>query len=661
MRIHCRKARRLAAGMASFGLEQRPDARNGSQISPTALRCLTDRLASTYARLGKNGVRNLSSVRRALVAYSMSSTFVQTTLDYLKAFKRFSGFDVDYVHVTHHASMGFDFDGYDIVFHSYCARLCFEGYVSESYREHLRNFPGVKVLAVQDEYDHTDTLKAAIKDLKFDIVLTCVPQDSLEYVYPRAEFPDVEFITVFTGYVPDDFASSLPPAKPLAERPIFIGYRGRDIGGRYGRLGFDKFEIGRRMKELCDARGIETDIAMDEASRIYGTAWLDFVGSCRAMLGSESGSNVFDFDGRIDARFKEATAANGGVPPSYSDFLPIVADRDIEIAMGQISPRVFECAIMRTPMVLFKGRYSDAIIPDEHYISLEKDFSNFEDVLARLRDLPELENMTRRAFGHLVGTGRFTYKTFYAGVAAAIGKKLEGRLRKTAGLSTPVSILMLGEDGRIVETPTSWPMGPTAFEIRQSVEEAMNYRRQCDTLIVEFDRVRSVFEFELDRVQEIYAKELQHIDREGKSHEEFLSNCDFSCSELTKLINYYDNECADLSRERREAFDAFQAALANGLEVLSCEAARLLFNREKCGYFRMIERLKQLNEAYQAERAQLERAYRVYLDELSRKAPSPASEHLSNEAPRPVLIHRLLKVVSAVKSLIKRIAIWRRG
>ncbi|RYF30133.1 MAG: hypothetical protein EOO23_05805, partial [Comamonadaceae bacterium] len=270
----------------------------------------------------------MSSIKRVLAAYSMSSTYVQTTLDYLNALKQFSGFEVDYIHVTHQAVMGVEFDSYDIVFHNYCARLCFDDYVSSSYKESMRKFSGIKVLAVQDEYDRTDTLKAAIKDLGFDIVLTCVPQDSLEYVYPSSEFPGVEFITVFTGYVPDDFAEGALPPKRLAERPIFIGYRGRDIGGRYGRLGFDKFEIGRRMKELCDARGIATDIAMDEASRIYGRAWLEFVGDCRAMLGAESGSNVFDFDGSIEARFQELTAANGGVAPSYADFLPIVALRD---------------------------------------------------------------------------------------------------------------------------------------------------------------------------------------------------------------------------------------------------------------------------------------------------------------------------------------------
>ena len=154
------------------------------------------------------------------------------------------------------------------------------------------------------------------------------------------------------------------------------------------------------------ARGIPNDIAMDEESRIYGPAWFDFIGNCRAMLGSESGSNVFDFDGTIAATYNKMTEANGGRAPSYEEFRPFVEKRDNEISMGQISPRVFECALMRTPMILFRGRYSDALNPDEHYIPLEKDFSNIDTVLEKLNDIAALESMTERAYRHLIGSGQ---------------------------------------------------------------------------------------------------------------------------------------------------------------------------------------------------------------------------------------------------------------
>lgn len=363
---------------------------------------------------------------RMLVAYGMESTFTQTTRDYLEALKCYSGYEVEYLHVTNSADILVDLSRYDIIFHNYCARLCFENYISPKYLELLRSYGGLKILAVQDEYNFTNRLRAAIKNLGFDIVLTCIPQDALEYVYPRGDFPGVEFVTVFTGYVPDEFAQAERRPKPLSERSIFIGYRGRSLGANYGSLGFDKYQIGWRMKQICDERGIRTDISMSEESRIYGSAWFDFVGDCRAMLGSESGSNVFDFDGSIDAQYIALTKERGR-SPTYEEFAPYIAEREREISIGQISPRIFECAVMRTPLILFNGRYSDAISAGEHYIMLEKDFSNVSDVLKKLDDLPALEEMAKRAYQHLVASRRFGYHSYGVMLRALIDRHLTKR------------------------------------------------------------------------------------------------------------------------------------------------------------------------------------------------------------------------------------------
>jgi hypothetical protein len=380
-----------------------------------------------------------------LVAYSMGGTHVQTTLDYLLALKRHVGCDVDYVHVTHGAVMGFDLSAYDIVFHNYCARLCFEDYVSQSYLDALRAFRGLKMLAVQDEYDNTNVLKSAIKDLGFHVVLTCVPQHSLEYVYPRAEFPGTRFETVLTGYVSDDSTAGRAGThvKPLAERPIVIGYRGRDIGAKYGQLGFDKYEIGRRMREICKARGIPHDIAVDEGSRIYGLGWFDFVGNCRAMLGSESGSNLFDFDGSVRLAV-ERMSAELGRPISYAEFRAEIGDREDKVSMGQVSPRIFECAAMLTPMVLFRGQYSGVAEPDRHYIALEKDFSNVDEVLTRLEDLQALEAMARRAYEDIVTSGKYSYRTFGKRLRVIIDEEWP----KCAGAVV---------DSPLLETPSATP------------------------------------------------------------------------------------------------------------------------------------------------------------------------------------------------------------
>ena len=230
----------------------------------------------------------------------MSSTYVPTTLEYLLALKNFTDYEVKYVHVTHGAWMDFDINEYDVVYQNYCARLCFEGYVSEHYQDALLNFRGLKILAVQDDYDRTATLHRAIRRLGFHILLTCIQSEFWPLAYPKSELPGLTIMQGVTGYMPDRLVEGGLPVIPLGERKTWVAYRGRDIGARYGRLGFEKYEIGRRMIEICAARGIPHDIAMDDASRIYGDAWYKFLGSSRTMLGSESGSNVFDFDGELE-------------------------------------------------------------------------------------------------------------------------------------------------------------------------------------------------------------------------------------------------------------------------------------------------------------------------------------------------------------------------
>lgn len=412
--------------------------------------------------------------KRLLVAYSVTATHVQTTLDYLDAFKKYSGFDVTYLHVTNGAEIDADLNQFDAVVHSYCARLCYDGLVSPAFVERLSAYRGTKLMAVQDEYDLTDKLKSAISACGFDIVLTCVPQDAIETIYPARDFPATRFETVFTGYIPDNYAAAARAVLPLGERPIHVGYRGRDIGGRYGRLGFDKFEIGRRMKLECAARGVPCDIAMDDASRIYGPAWLEFVGDCRVMLGSESGSNVFDFDGALHRRYLAMTEDNGGVRPSYADFLPIVAPHESLVEMGQISPRVFECALMRTPMVLYRGRYSDAIIAGEHYVSLEKDFSNADEVFAAIGDIAALEAMVERTYDHLVVSERFGYRQFVERVERLLREAMSGKTH--AASARPV---ILATDF-IANGLTEHPLPGAVFTLREELRLGDIYASEAD-------------------------------------------------------------------------------------------------------------------------------------------------------------------------------------
>ena len=61
--------------------------------------------------------------------------------------------------------------------------------------------------------------------------------------------------------------------------------------------------IGYRMREECRARGVPHDIEVDEDKRIYGDAWYLFLSNCRAVLGTESGSNILTTTAQLDRPF----------------------------------------------------------------------------------------------------------------------------------------------------------------------------------------------------------------------------------------------------------------------------------------------------------------------------------------------------------------------
>jgi hypothetical protein len=464
---------------------------------------------------------------RLLVAYSNASNFVSTTDEYLNNLSRYSNFKVSYVHVTHNAELAFDLNEFDAVFQSYCVRLPVDGYVSPDYIAKLAAFRGVKLLAVQDEYDRTDKLRRAIQSIGYHVVLTCVPPGMVQRIYPHEMFPHTECIPVLTGYVPENSELRSKSARPLRDRPIVIGYRGRDIGSRYGRLAFEKLEIGRRMRAICAERGISHDIEWTDDKRLYGEAWYEFIGSCRVNLGSESGSNVFDFDGAIETKYQELNAARGGEPVPYEEFRVYTDPIESGYEMGQISPRVFEAAVMRTPMILFTGRYSGLIEPDEHYIELQKDFSNIDAVLARLDDLDALERMADRSYDRLVGSGEFNYRNFVKLIDDIVVRKAQEigvALRKAERRPGPAEFDPAKTAG-LQELPANSPRHFALFRCKQ-------LERENRLQTAEITRLDRVYTAEIARLNHIILEIKRRVIREAgkqivRSALPFLDNQDF--------------------------------------------------------------------------------------------------------------------------------------
>lgn len=373
---------------------------------------------------GKSSARTTS---RVLVLYDMYSTFTSTVQEYLDSFQQYSHHDVWFVSATKNNPCTIDLNWFDVVVIHYSVRLCYEQYISPEFSDALKLFDGLKVLYIQDEYDNTHQAQAWIRDLGIQVVYTVVPEPYVAVVYPPQDFPGTTFYSTLTGFVPERL-EDLKTTTPMAQRPVWIGYRGRDLPYWYGDLGQEKIAIGRGMKPFCQAQGIPCDIEWEADKRIYGQGWYDFMQQCRAMLGSESGANLFDMDGSLRKTIETALKTNPGL--TYEEarqqwlapYEAQITQHGITqpVMMNQISPKLFEAIASRTALILFEGTYSGVLQPHLHYMPLKKDFSNVDEIFKHLEDVPYLESLTQRAYQDVVESGLYSYRAFIENLEACI-------------------------------------------------------------------------------------------------------------------------------------------------------------------------------------------------------------------------------------------------
>ncbi|MCP1968287.1 MULTISPECIES: hypothetical protein [Bradyrhizobium] len=357
-----------------------------------------------------------SRSRSTLVLYDPNALATEFVRQHLMAIQRHSRHDVVYAAATFDCRADFPLELFDALIVHFSVRMPFET-MSPSFVELVSKFSGPKILLIQDEYDMPRKACALIRKLGISTIFTTVPKPFIDRFYPADEVPNVNFRSCLTGYVPDELPFEL--TTPLSARRLWLGYRGRKLPIWYGQLGFEKSTIAQRMRAECIARNVPHDIEWEEDKRVNGSAWFRFITSTRAMLGTESGANVMDAWGDI----RNDVLAMAKEHPDLSDdelYKRAVAPHENNVIMGQMSPKIFEAIGLKTALILFEGSYSNVIKPDEHYIPLRKDYRNLDDVLKRLADVTDLQEMVDRAYHDVIESRDYGYHRFVSDIDEAI-------------------------------------------------------------------------------------------------------------------------------------------------------------------------------------------------------------------------------------------------
>lgn len=334
-----------------------------------------------------------------------------TVTDHLDSLINFSAHKVTQLSFIRHLPRCLDLSRFDVVVIHYTVAI---GYMSEHYinpeaKQRIRDFNGLKVVFIQDEYRAVNTVLETLEFLKVDVLFTCVPDGEIEKVYSKQVLPSVIKVNTLTGYVPSKLLGYLAPK--ITDRKIDVGYRTRKPPFWLGELGYEKWNISDQFQKGAIDSNLTLDLSYDESRRIYGERWIEFVASCRTMLGVESGASVFDFEGHLQ---HQVDAYVSDYPQSTFHEVQEKFLHPYEglIRLNQISPRCFEAAALRTVLVLFEGDYSGILQPWRHFIPLKKDLSNLDQVISKIEDHHFLQEMADRTYDEVANNPQYSYRTF---------------------------------------------------------------------------------------------------------------------------------------------------------------------------------------------------------------------------------------------------------
>lgn len=335
-----------------------------------------------------------------------------TTLDHARSFEHYSRFPVVSLNTDDGFPPGLDELRFKVIVLHY-SLFAGRGYFFDGrFLRYLENATGsTKIAFFQDEHHYCPQRFAFIDRYGVDVVYSLLEAPYHEQVY-RSHSSATTIRSTLTGYVSDDLvARSADLLVPEDARSVDVGYRARRLDYYMGSASQEKHEIGERFREHVAHLGLRLDIATGEGSRIYGDAWYKFVAQCRGMLGVEAGVSVFDLDDTARSRTAQLLSKEPGL--SFDEVeRRVLHEYEGKIPYRTVSPRHFEAAAFRVVQILYEGQYSGVLEPDVHYLALAKDYSNFDDVMARFADPEIRQAMTERAYHDLIASGQYSYRAF---------------------------------------------------------------------------------------------------------------------------------------------------------------------------------------------------------------------------------------------------------
>lgn len=352
---------------------------------------------------------------KILIIYNIWEVKTRNTItEHLKSFENYSNHDVFYLNISLSVPNWTINVPFDLIIYHYtaCGLKWTKPEVNlfSNKTRKLAKLKGYKVAVPQDEYVSNLWVCKFFKEQGIKSIFTCFKPKDYEKAYPKLLSGIDHIETVLPGYLDENALKKWAKVvKSHDQRLIDIGYRARKNFYWLGYLAVLKWKISEVF--LSYDHKLNVDISNNPNDVFNGDSWYEFLLNCRCVLGVESGSSLLDFDGSLREKVEKYQKEN---PEATFDECEaaLFPGMDGNIDLATVSPRHFEATLTKTCQILIEGEYAGAFIPNIHYIPVKKDFSNMEEVIAKVKDHQYCEKLAQNAFDHITNNDKYTYRGF---------------------------------------------------------------------------------------------------------------------------------------------------------------------------------------------------------------------------------------------------------
>jgi hypothetical protein len=238
------------------------------------------------------------------------------------------------------------------------------------------------VFFLENEYRLLADKVAYARALGASVLVSQLPEEDARSFY-GSRFPG-KIVSAPAGLNPDVYR----PGLPMANRPVHVGTRTHVYPDSLGDADRNAI-VDRFVRGGGPIDGLTVDISVSEKDRLSREDWARFLQGCRATVATEAGAATLSWD-----------------------------DGGSEISGKAVSSRHFEALGTKTVQIMFPGRFNDILRPGEHYLALERDLRNLDEVCAAVRDPTLLTRLTDSAYEYALSG--HTYEHRVRGVLAAV-------------------------------------------------------------------------------------------------------------------------------------------------------------------------------------------------------------------------------------------------